>query len=70
MLGAIRAAKQCLECHDGKRGDLLGAFPTASVAKRSELLLAHTVGEQVKMQPHIKTEVYELIVLQWPLPAK
>ncbi len=26
MLGAIRNAKQCIECHDGKRGDLLGAF--------------------------------------------
>jgi hypothetical protein len=26
MLGAIRAAKQCIECHGGERGDLLGAF--------------------------------------------
>lgn len=26
MLGAIRSAKQCLGCHGGARGDLLGAF--------------------------------------------
>jgi hypothetical protein len=26
MLGAIRATKQCLDCHGGARGDLLGAF--------------------------------------------
>jgi hypothetical protein len=26
MVGSIRAAKQCIECHGGKRGDLLGAF--------------------------------------------
>ena len=26
MLGAVRAGKTCLECHDGPRGKLLGAF--------------------------------------------
>lgn len=26
MLGSIRATKQCLQCHDGERGRLLGAF--------------------------------------------
>jgi hypothetical protein len=26
LLGAIRSAKQCVKCHDGERGDLLGAF--------------------------------------------
>jgi hypothetical protein len=26
MLGAIRSTKQCLQCHEGERGDLLGAF--------------------------------------------
>jgi hypothetical protein len=26
LLGAIRAGKQCLSCHDAQRGDLLGAF--------------------------------------------
>jgi hypothetical protein len=26
MLGALRASKQCLECHQVRRGDLLGAF--------------------------------------------
>jgi hypothetical protein len=26
MLGSIRAVKQCLQCHDVERGDLLGAF--------------------------------------------
>jgi hypothetical protein len=26
MLGAIRATKQCVACHGGSRGDLLGAF--------------------------------------------
>jgi hypothetical protein len=26
MLGSLRAAKQCLECHTAERGELLGAF--------------------------------------------
>ena len=26
MMGAIRAADNCLQCHDGKRGKILGAF--------------------------------------------
>jgi hypothetical protein len=26
MLGSLRAAKQCLECHSAERGKLLGAF--------------------------------------------
>lgn len=26
MLGAVRSAKQCVACHGGERGDLLGAF--------------------------------------------
>lgn len=26
MLGALRAARQCLACHEAERGDLLGAF--------------------------------------------
>jgi hypothetical protein len=26
LLGAVRAAKQCLKCHEVERGDLLGAF--------------------------------------------
>ena len=26
MLGALRSARQCVECHGGQRGDLLGAF--------------------------------------------
>jgi hypothetical protein len=26
MLGSLRAASQCLDCHATKRGDLLGAF--------------------------------------------
>jgi hypothetical protein len=26
MLGGVRAAEKCIECHGGKRGDLLGAF--------------------------------------------
>ena len=26
MVGSLRAAKQCLQCHDAKRGELLGAF--------------------------------------------
>jgi hypothetical protein len=29
MLGAIRSVKQCVACHGGKRGDLLGAFSYA-----------------------------------------
>ncbi len=26
MLGAIHSFKQCVACHGGERGDLLGAF--------------------------------------------
>jgi hypothetical protein len=26
LLGAVRSARQCVECHGGQRGDLLGAF--------------------------------------------
>ena len=26
MLGSLRATKDCIACHDAKRGDLLGAF--------------------------------------------
>ena len=26
MLGAIRSVTQCIACHEGERGDLLGAF--------------------------------------------
>lgn len=26
MLGAVRSAKQCVDCHGGQRGDLLGSF--------------------------------------------
>ncbi len=26
MVGSLRAANQCVKCHDGQRGDLLGAF--------------------------------------------
>ena len=26
MLGSIRSTKQCIQCHGGERGDLLGAF--------------------------------------------
>jgi hypothetical protein len=26
MLGAVRSVSQCIKCHDGERGDLLGAF--------------------------------------------
>jgi hypothetical protein len=26
MLGSLRAAKQCLDCHNVQRGELLGAF--------------------------------------------
>ena len=26
MLGAVRSVEQCIQCHGGERGDLLGAF--------------------------------------------
>jgi hypothetical protein len=29
MLGSVRSAKQCVQCHGGNRGDLLGAFSYA-----------------------------------------
>jgi hypothetical protein len=34
MLGSLRAAKQCLECHSVDRGELLGAF--SYVLRRGE----------------------------------
>jgi len=34
MLGSLRAAKQCLECHSVERGELLGAF--SYVLRRGE----------------------------------
>ena len=34
MLGAIRSAKQCVQCHGGQRGDLLGAFSYTLVGVR------------------------------------
>jgi hypothetical protein len=33
FVGGIRAAKQCVECHGGERGDLLGAFSYTLRAK-------------------------------------
>lgn len=33
FVGAIRSAKQCVECHGGQRGDLLGAFTYTLRAK-------------------------------------
>lgn len=34
MLGAIRSVKQCIQCHGGERGDLLGAFSYGLTAGR------------------------------------
>lgn len=34
MLGAIRSVKQCVACHGGERGDLLGAFSYSLSQKR------------------------------------
>jgi hypothetical protein len=34
MLGAIRSTKQCLSCHGGQRGDLLGAFSYTFAASK------------------------------------
>lgn len=34
-LGSLRAAKQCIACHGGKRGDLLGGFSYTLVSKPS-----------------------------------
>ncbi len=35
MLGAVRSAKQCVKCHGGSRGDLLGAFSYTLRAEKS-----------------------------------
>jgi hypothetical protein len=34
VLGAIRAAKQCVDCHGGQRGDLLGAFSYTLISRK------------------------------------
>ena len=36
MLGSLRAGKKCLECHEGQRGRLLGAFSYEIVPLASE----------------------------------
>jgi hypothetical protein len=36
LLGSIRAIKQCLTCHEGQRGDLLGAFSYCLVRERTQ----------------------------------
>ena len=43
MLGAVRATKQCLDCHQVQRGDLLGAF--SSELWRSPLIAVSENGE-------------------------
>jgi hypothetical protein len=35
LLGSIRAIKQCLACHEGQRGELLGAFSYSLVRERT-----------------------------------
>ena len=35
MLGAVYSSRQCVDCHGGERGDLLGAF--SYTLKREEL---------------------------------
>ena len=35
-VGALRATKQCLQCHGGNRGDLLGAFSYNLTVKNSQ----------------------------------
>jgi hypothetical protein len=37
MVGAIRNTKQCIACHGGKRGDLLGAFSYTLAAGENPL---------------------------------
>lgn len=37
MIGAIRALRQCLACHDRERGELLGAFSYTLTSARKEL---------------------------------
>lgn len=36
LLGSIRSAKQCVNCHGGRRGDLLGAFSYTFAARPPE----------------------------------
>ncbi len=36
MLGAVRSNRQCIACHGGNRGDLLGAFSYALRSERGE----------------------------------
>lgn len=46
MVGAIRATKQCLQCHDAARGELLGAFTYHFLAAPSELPLVEAAERQ------------------------
>jgi hypothetical protein len=45
MLGSVRAAQQCIRCHDVDRGELLGAF---SYRLRSVIAPAATAAERTK----------------------
>lgn len=36
MMGAMRAVRQCIVCHEGSRGDLLGAISYTLVQERPQ----------------------------------
>ena len=48
MVGAIRAAKQCLDCHSVRRGELLGAF-SYLLDRKQPIRLPKIEGEPVSM---------------------
>lgn len=48
MLGALRIVKQCMKCHDGERGDLLGAF--SYILEKKRVPSHHEVREDIAAQ--------------------
>ena len=45
MLGAVRAFRQCLPCHGGERGALLGAFSYTLRADEPDVIPAPSAGD-------------------------
>jgi hypothetical protein len=46
MLGSLRAAKRCLDCHDVHRGELLGAFSYELTRKKPIVVLSKPIAQR------------------------
>ena len=63
MLGAVRSGKQCVKCHGGDRGDLLGAFSYALRGRKGRGAMnrpGHPVVRLSEIQLYIIIIMYKL----------